>query len=101
MYTCSFTGERQVRFAPTSRVALCSRLIALANVLLAALFRTPHAGEAALDGHERRRSWWYLVRTLFVDRRVSVFDSVWLRHGDHGPRTIERERRVAWMIPPS
>ena len=106
MHTLSFTGERQVRFpAPDVARGFMLALIALANVpfWLRYFPDAPHAGEAALAAMNDADQWWYLVRTLFVDRRAYPLFSILFGFGMAimASRTIERERRVAMdAIPP-
>lgn len=106
MHTLSFTGERQVRFpAPDVARGFMLALIALANVpfWLRYFPDAPHAGEAALTAMNDADQWWYLVRTLFVDRRAYPLFSILFGFGMAimASRTIERERRVAMdAIPP-
>ena len=100
MHTLSFTGERQVRFpAPDVARGFMLALIALANVpfWLRYFPDAPHAGEAALAAMNDADQWWYLVRTLFVDRRAYPLFSILFGFGMAimASRTIERERRVA------
>ena len=61
-------------------------LIALANVpfWIAYFPETPQAGHAVLEAMNGADQWWYLARTVLVDRRASRSGSVRLRHGDHG-----------------
>lgn len=106
MHTLSFTGERQVRFpAPDVARGFMLALIALANVpfWLRYFPDAPHAGEAALAAMNDVDQWWYLVRTLFVDRRAYPLFSMLFGFGMAimASRTMERERRVAMdAIPP-
>ena len=106
MHTLSFTGERQVRFpAPDVARGFMLALIALANVpfWLRYFPDAPHAGEAALTAMNDADQWWYLARTLFVDRRAYPLFSMLFGFGMAimASRTIERERRVAMdAIPP-
>ena len=100
MHTLSFTGERQVRFpAPDVARGFMLALIALANVpfWLRYFPDAPHAGEAALAAMNDADQWWYLVRTLFVDRRAYPLFSILFGFGMAimASRTIERERRFA------
>ena len=106
MHTLSFTGERQVRFpAPDVARGFMLALIALANVpfWLRYFPDAPHAGEAALAAMNDVDQWWYLVRTLFVDRRAYPLFSMLFGFGMAimASRTMEREHRVAMdAIPP-
>ena len=106
MHTLSFTGARQVRFpAPDVARGFMLALIALANVpfWLRYFPDAPHAGEAALAAMNDADQWWYLVRTLFVDRRAYPLFSILFGFGMAimASRTMERERRVAMdAIPP-
>ena len=106
MHTLSFTGARQVRFpAPDVARGFMLALIALANVpfWLRYFPDAPQVGEAALAAMNDADQWWYLVRTLFVDRRAYPLFSILFGFGMAimASRTIERERRVAMdAIPP-
>lgn len=100
MHTLSFTGARQVRFpAPDVARGFMLVLIALANVpfWLRYFPDTPQVGEAALAAMNGADQWWYLVRTLFVDRRAYPLFSILFGFGMAimASRTIERERRLA------
>ena len=106
MHTLSFTGARQVRFpAPDVARGFMLALIALANVpfWLRYFPDAPQVGEAALAAMNDADQWWYLVRTLFVDRRAYPLFSILFGFGMAimASRTIERERRFAMdAIPP-
>ena len=106
MQTLSFTGARQVRFpAPDVARGFMLALIALANVpfWIAYFPETPQAGRAALAAMGSADQWWYLVRTLFVDRRAYPLFSILFGFGMAimASRTIERERRFAMdALPP-
>ena len=106
MHTLSFTGARQVRFpAPDVARGFMLALIALANVpfWLRCFPDAPQVGEAALAAMNDADQWWYLVRTLFVDRRAYPLFSILFGFGMAimASRTIERERRFAMdAIPP-
>ena len=100
MHTLSFTGARQVRFpAPDVARGFMLALIALANVpfWLRYFPDAPQVGEAALAAMNDADQWWYLVRTLFVDRRAYPLFSILFGFGMAimASRTIERERRFA------
>ena len=100
MHPLSFTGARQVRFpAPDVARGFMLVLIALANVpfWLRYFPDTPQVGEAALAAMNGADQWWYLVRTLFVDRRAYPLFSILFGFGMAimASRTIERERRLA------
>ena len=100
MHPLSFTGARQVRFpAPDVARGFMLVLIALANVpfWLRYFPDTPQVGEAALVAMNGADQWWYLVRTLFVDRRAYPLFSILFGFGMAimASRTIERERRLA------
>ena len=106
MHTLSFTGERQLRYpAPDVARGFMLALIALANVpfWLRYFPEAPHAGHAAFAAMGSADQWWYLARTLFVDRRAYPLFSILFGFGMAimASRTIERERRVAMdAIPP-
>lgn len=106
MHTLSFTGARQVRFpAPDVARGFMLALIALANVpfWIAYFPETPPAGHAALEAMNVADQWWYLARTLFVDRRAYPLFSILFGFGMAimASRTIERERRFAMdALPP-
>ena len=106
MHTLSFTGARQVRFpAPDVARGFMLALIALANVpfWIAYFPETPRAGHAALAAMGSADQWWYLARTLFVDRRAYPLFSILFGFGMAimASRTIERERRFALdALPP-
>ena len=106
MQTLSFTGARQVRFpAPDVARGFMLALIALANVpfWIAYFPETPQAGRAALAAMGSADQWWYLARTLFVDRRAYPLFSILFGFGMAimASRTIERERRFAMdALPP-
>ena len=99
MHTLSFTGERQLRYpAPDVARGFMLALIALANVpfWLSYFPETPQAGHAALEAMNGTDQWWYLVRTLFVDRRAYPLFSLLFGFGMAimASRTMERERRA-------
>ena len=99
MHTLSFTGERQLRYpAPDVARGFMLALIALANVpfWLSYFPETPQAGHAALEAMNGADQWWYLVRTLFVDRRAYPLFSLLFGFGMAimASRTMERERRA-------
>lgn len=106
MHTLSFTGARQVRFpAPDVARGFMLALIALANVpfWLRYFPDAPQVGEAVLAAMNDADQWWYLVRTLFVDRRAYPLFSILFGFGMAimASRTIERERCHAMdAIPP-
>lgn len=100
MSTLSFTGTRQVRYpAPDVARGFMLALIALANVpfWLAYFPETPQAGHAALEAMNGADQWWYLARTVLVDRRAYPLFSILFGFGMAimASRTMERERRVA------
>ena len=100
MHTLSFTGERQLRYpAPDVARGFMLALIALANVpfWIAYFPETPQAGHAALQAMNGADQWWYLARTLFVDRRAYPLFSILFGFGMAimASRTMERERRAA------
>ena len=100
MSTLSFTGTRQVRYpAPDVARGFMLALIALANVpfWLAYFPETPQAGHAALEAMNGADQWWYLARTMLVDRRAYPLFSILFGFGMAimASRTMERERRVA------
>ena len=100
MHTLSFTGERQLRYpAPDVARGFMLALIALANVpyWLRYFPEAPHAGHAALAAMGSADQWWYLARTLFVDRRAYPLFSILFGFGMAimASRTMERERRAA------
>ena len=99
MRTLSFTGERQLRYpAPDVARGFMLALIALANVpfWLRYFPEAPHAGHAALAAMGSADQWWYLARTLFVDRRAYPLFSILFGFGMAimASRTMERERRA-------
>ena len=99
MRTLSFTGERQLRYpAPDVARGFMLALIALANVpfWLRYFPEEPHAGHAALAAMGSADQWWYLARTLFVDRRAYPLFSILFGFGMAimASRTMERERRA-------
>ena len=99
MHTLSFTGERQLRYpAPDVARGFMLALIALANVpfWIAYFPEAPQAGHAALEAMNGADQWWYLVRTLFVDRRAYPLFSILFGFGMAimASRTMERERRA-------
>ena len=99
MRTLSFTGERQLRYpAPDVARGFMLALIALANVpfWIAYFPETPQAGHAALEAMNGADQWWYLVRTLFVDRRAYPLFSILFGFGMAimASRTMERERKA-------
>ena len=108
MHTLSFTGERQLRYpAPDVARGFMLALIALANVpfWIAYFSETPQAGHAALQAMNGADQWWYLARTLFVDRRAYPLFSILFGFGMAimAMRTMERERRAArapWCASP-
>ena len=96
MHTLSFTGERQLRYpAPDVARGFMLALIALANVpfWLRYFPEAPHAGHAALAAMGSADQWWYLARTLFVDRRAYPLFSILFGFGMAimASRTMERE----------
>ena len=100
MSTLSFTGTRQVRYpAPDVARGFMLALIALANVpfWLAYFPETPQAGHAALEAMNGADQWWYLARTMLVDRRAYPLFSILFGFGMAimASRAMERERRVA------
>lgn len=100
MSTLSFTGTRQVRYpAPDVARGFMLALIALANVpfWLAYFPETPQAGHAALEAMNGADQWWYLARTVLVDRRAYPLFSILFGFGMAimASRTMERERRAA------
>lgn len=106
MHTLSFTGARQVRFpAPDVARGFMLALIALANVpfWIAYFPGTPQAGRAALEAMNSADQWWYLARTLFVDRRAYPLFSILFGFGMAimASRTMERERRAIEQNLPS
>ena len=99
MHTLSFTGERQLRYpAPDVARGAMLALIALANVpfWIAYFPETPQAGRAALAAMGSADQWWYLVRTVLVDRRAYPLFSILFGFGMAimASRTMERERRA-------
>lgn len=99
MHTLSFTGARQVRFpAPDVARGFMLALIALANVpfWIAYFPETPQAGRAALAAMGSADQWWYLARTVLVDRRAYPLFSILFGFGMAimASRTMERERRA-------
>ena len=106
MHTLSFTGERQLRYpAPDVARGFMLALIALANVpfWIAYFPETPQAGHAALEAMNGADQWWYLARTLFVDRRAYPLFSILFGFGMAimASRAMERERRVIEQNVPS
>ena len=106
MHTLSFTGERQLRYpAPDVARGFMLALIALANVpfWLRYFPEAPHAGHAALAAMGSADQWWYLARTLFVDRRAYPLFSILFGFGMAimASRTMERERRAIADIFPA
>ena len=100
MSTLSFTGQRQVRFpAPDIARGFMLALIALANVPFWVSFLPdyPAPGRATLDTMTNVDQWWFVVRSMFVDRRAYPLFSILFGFGMAimAKRTIERERRVA------
>ena len=100
MHTLSFTGERQLRYpAPDVARGAMLALIALANVpfWLAYFPETPQAGHAALEAMNGADQWWYLARTVLVDRRAYPLFSILFGFGMAimASRAMERERRAA------
>ena len=100
MHTLSFTGERQLRYpAPDVARGFMLALIALANVpfWIAYFPETPQAGHAALEAMNGADQWWYLARTVLVDRRAYPLFSILFGFGMAimASRTMERERRAA------
>lgn len=101
MQPLSFTGTRQVRFpAPDVTRGFMLALIALANVAFWVRYfpDAPRAGVETLAVMGEADQWWYLLRTLFVDRRAYPLFSILFGFGMAimASRTIERERRRAW-----
>ena len=99
MHTLSFTGERQLRYpAPDVARGFMLALIALANVpfWIAYFPETPQAGRAALAAMGSADQWWYLARTVLVDRRAYPLFSILFGFGMAimASRTMERERRA-------
>jgi len=79
MHTLSFTGERQLRYpAPDVARGAMLALIALANVpfWIAYFPETPQAGHAVLEAMNGADQWWYLARTVLVDRRAYPLFSI-------------------------
>ena len=106
MSTLSFTGTRQVRYpAPDVARGFMLALIALANVpfWLAYFPETPQAGHAALEAMNGADQWWYLARTVLVDRRAYPLFSILFGFGMAimASRAMERERRVIEQNVPS
>ena len=106
MHTLSFTGERQLRYpAPDVARGFMLALIALANVpfWIAYFPESPQAGHAALEAMDGADQWWYLARTLFVDRRAYPLFSILFGFGMAimASRAMERERRVIEQNVPS
>ena len=100
MHTLSFTGERQLRYpAPDVARGAMLALIALANVpfWIAYFPETPQAGHAVLEAMNGADQWWYLARTVLVDRRAYPLFSILFGFGMAimASRTMERERRAA------
>lgn len=100
MHTLSFTGERQLRYpAPDVARGFMLALIALANVpfWIAYFPETPQAGHAVLEAMNGADQWWYLARTVLVDRRAYPLFSILFGFGMAimASRTMERERRAA------
>ena len=100
MHTLSFTGERQLRYpAPDVARGFMLALIALANVPFWIAFfpETPQAGHAVLEAMNGADQWWYLARTVLVDRRAYPLFSILFGFGMAimASRTMERERRAA------
>lgn len=98
MHALSFTGERQLRYpAPDVARGFMLALIALANVPFWVSYfpEVPQAGRAALAAMSSADQWWYLARTLFVDRRAYPLFSILFGFGMAimASRTMERERR--------
>ena len=96
----SFTGQRQVRYpAPDVARGFMLALIALANVPFWVRFFPDHpeAGRAALAAMTDVDQWWFLLRSMFVDRRAYPLFSILFGFGMAimAKRTIERERRDA------
>lgn len=99
MHTLSFTGERQLRYpAPDVARGFMLALIALANVpfWIAYFPETPQAGHAVLEAMNGADQWWYLARTLLVDRRAYPLFSILFGFGMAimASRTMERERKA-------
>ena len=92
MPALSFTGERQLRFpAPDVARGFMLALIALANVpwWLKYFPDYPTNRSELLQVMNAADQWWFIVRSLFVDRRAyplfSILFGAWLAlHGDHG-----------------
>ena len=106
MHTLSFTGERQLRYpAPDVARGFMLALIALANVPFWIAFfpETPQAGHAALEAMNGADQWWYLARTLFVDRRAYPLFSILFGFGMAimASRAMERERKAIEQNLPS
>ena len=106
MHTLSFTGERQLRYpAPDVARGFMLALIALANVpfWIAYFPETPQAGHAALQAMNGADQWWYLARTLFVDRRAYPLFSILFGFGMAimASRAMERERKAIEQIFPA
>lgn len=100
MSTLSFTGERQLRFpSPDVARGFMLALIALANVpwWLKYFPDYPANGTAMVEAMSAADQWWFVARTLFVDRRAYPLFSILFGFGMAimAARTIERERRVA------
>ena len=99
MHTLSFTGERQLRYpAPDVARGAMLALIALANVpfWIAYFPETPQAGHDAIAALNQADQWWYLARTVLVDRRAYPLFSILFGFGMAimVSRTMERERRT-------
>lgn len=100
MSTLSFTGERQLRFpSPDVARGFMLALIALANVpwWLKYFPDYPANGTAMVEAMSAADQWWFVARTLFVDRRAYPLFSILFGFGMAimAARTIERERRAA------
>lgn len=99
MHTLSFTGERQLRYpAPDVARGAMLALIALANVpfWIAYFPEAPQAGHDAIAALNQADQWWYLARTVLVDRRAYPLFSILFGFGMAimVSRTMERERRA-------
>ena len=100
MPALSFTGERQLRFpAPDVARGFMLALIALANVpwWLKYFPGYPTNRSELLQVMNAADQWWFIVRSLFVDRRAYPLFSILFGFGMAimAMRTMERERRAA------
>ena len=100
MPALSFTGDRQLRFpAPDVARGFMLALIALANVpwWLKYFPDYPANRSELLQVMNAADQWWFIVRSLFVDRRAYPLFSILFGFGMAimAMRTMERERRAA------